>query len=171
MRQQDIEYRFCPVCGGSLQLKLLHPNEPKRLVCQQCQFIFYLDPKLVACCIVEIQNGILLLKRNIEPQRGKWVIPGGYVDRGEQVHKAAIRETKEECGLEIALDSLLGVYSYPGILQVVVVYVGHPTKGIPEAGQETSEVKIYALDEIPWGDLAFPSTVDALKDYIQSKEV
>ena len=170
MHQHDVEFRYCPVCGGRLQLKLIHQNEPKRLVCEQCEFIFYLDPKVVACTIVEMQSGILLVRRDIEPQRGKWVIPGGYVDRGEQVHKAAIRETREECGIDISIDRLMGVYSYPGRMQVVVVYVGHPVSGTPVAGEETSEIWICPIEEIPWDELAFQSTVDALRDYIQSKE-
>ncbi len=170
MHYHEPEFRFCPVCGGRLQSKLIHPNEPERLVCQQCQFIFYLDPKLVACSIVEMQGGILLVKRDIEPQKGKWVIPGGYVDRGEQVDKAAIRETKEECSIDISIERLLGIYSYPGRLQVVVVYVGRPIDGTLRAGDETSEVKIYPTEEIPWEELAFQSTIDALKDYIRTRE-
>ncbi len=170
MHQHDIEFRFCPVCGGNLKLQQVIPDEPKRLVCQDCQFIFYLDPKLVACSIVEMREGILLVKRNIEPQKGKWVIPGGYVDRGEQVDKAAIRETKEECGIDIAIERLLGIYSYPGKVQVVVVYVAHPLNGTPRARQETSEIWICPPEQIPWDELAFQSTVDALREYIQSKE-
>ena len=170
MHQHDIEFRFCPVCGGKLKSKHVIPDEPKRLVCQDCQFIFYLDPKLVACSIVEMREGILLVKRDIEPQKGKWVIPGGYVDRGEQVDKAAIRETKEECGIDIAIERLLGIYSYPGKVQVVVVYVAQPLNGPPRAGQETSEIWICPPERIPWDELAFQSTVDALREYIQSKE-
>ena len=116
-----------------------------------------------------MQDGILLVKRDIEPQKGKWVIPGGYVDRGEEVDKAAIRETREECGIDIELRRLLGVYSYPGKVQVVGVYVGRPVGGRPRAGQETSAILSCPIERIPWDQLAFQSTVDALKDYIQSR--
>ncbi|RLB39919.1 MAG: NUDIX hydrolase [Deltaproteobacteria bacterium] len=170
MHHHDPEFRFCPVCGGRLESRRLKENEPDRLVCLDCGFVFYLDPKLVACTIVEIGEGILLVKRDIQPQKGKWVIPGGYVDRGEEVHRAAIRETQEECGIDITIERLLGIYSYPGRMQVVVVYIGRPINGIPVAGEETSEVRVYSLEDIPWSQLAFQSTVDALKDYIRSKE-
>jgi 8-oxo-dGTP diphosphatase len=148
---EDVEFRFCPVCGGSLLQKIIKEREPQRLVCSQCEFVFYLDPKVVAC--------------SIDPQRGKWVLPGGYVDRGEEVTAAAIRETEEECGLTTRIVGLLGVYSYPGRPAVVVVYVTEYVSGELIAGDETEEVALYGQEEIPWMQLAFQSTVDALKDY------
>ena len=86
-------FRFCPKCGGTLSRQVLKPNEPKRLVCGSCSFIFYDDPKVAACTIPVIQGKILLLQRGIEPGYGKWVFPGGFLDRGERVEDAAIRET------------------------------------------------------------------------------
>ncbi len=163
------EFRFCPVCGGKLETRLIKEGEPNRLICTECRFIFYLDPKVVACTIVEVDNGIVLLKRAIDPQKGKWVMPGGYVDRGEVVETAAIRETKEECGMSIEIDSLLGVYSYPGRLAVVIVYTGKCIDGTLSAGDETTEAKVFDLDHIPWDKLAFQSTTDAIKDYIKIK--
>ena len=162
---EDVEFRFCPVCGGSLFQKIIKEREPQRLVCSQCEFVFYLDPKVVACSIVKIDSRIVLLKRAIDPQRGKWVLPGGYVDRGEEVTAAAIRETEEECGLTTRIVGLLGVYSYPGRPAVVVVYVTEYVSGELIAGDETEEVALYGQEEIPWMQLAFQSTVDALKDY------
>ena len=81
----DVEFQYCPVCGGKLNSKNLKTDEPDRLVCTKCSFVFYLDPKVVACSIVEMDGRIVLLKRAIDPQKGKWVLPGGYVDRGEEV--------------------------------------------------------------------------------------
>ncbi|MBW1731861.1 MAG: NUDIX hydrolase [Deltaproteobacteria bacterium] len=170
MHHHDPEFHFCPVCGGKLESKLLRGREPKRLVCPQCEFVFYLDPKVVACAIVEMEGGLVLVRRSIEPQKGKWVMPGGYVDRGEEVPTAAIRETQEECGLSIKIVRLLGVYSYQGKLQVVVVYLAEPLDGTFQPGEETSEVRVFSPAEIPWEDLAFQSTIDALKDYCRMKE-
>jgi len=99
----NYQFEFCPMCGGKCKSLNLKEHEPTRLVCSECDFIFYLDPKLVACAIVESEGKIVLLKRDIEPQKGKWVMPGGYVDRGEVVEAAALRETEEECGLKIKL--------------------------------------------------------------------
>ncbi len=163
----DYIFRFCPVCGGNLKTARLKENEPPRLMCTRCDFIFYLDPKLVSCSIVEIDKKILLLKRGIQPARGKWVIPGGYVDRGEEVENAAIRETREECGIDIRITNLLGVYSYPSYLEVVIVHVAEYISGELVTGDEGIDTKLWSHEEIPWEDLAFRSTRDALKDYIR----
>jgi ADP-ribose pyrophosphatase YjhB (NUDIX family) len=170
MLHEDVEYRFCPVCGGNLNLLALKDHEPPRLVCSRCQFIFYQDPKVVACAIIEMAGRIILLKRSIQPQKGKWVMPGGYVDRGEEVSAAAIRETREECGLETRITKLHGVYSYPQKLAVVVVYLAEALGGDLKAGDESKEVGLYRPEEIPWDDLAFQSTSDALKDYSETRK-
>ncbi|MEJ2723907.1 MAG: NUDIX hydrolase [Deltaproteobacteria bacterium] len=171
MHYEDLEFRFCPVCGGNLKSTILKDKEPARLVCTQCEFVFYLDPKLVACAIVEMDNRVVLLRRGIQPQKGRWVIPGGYVDRGETVEAAALRETREECGVKIRIKRLLGVYSYPGRLAAVVVYLADYVSGTLIADDESEEVRLYRPDEIPWADLAFQSTVDALRDYRESRRM
>jgi ADP-ribose pyrophosphatase YjhB (NUDIX family) len=162
-------FRFCPACGGSLQSRKIKENEPERLVCTQCRFVLYQDPKLVACSIVEMKDKIVLLRRAIEPKKGKWVVPGGYVDQGEEVESAALRETLEECGIKTRIRKLQGVYSYTGRVAVVVVYVAEYVSGDLIADDESQEVRLCTLADIPWEDLAFPSTVDALKDYYDIK--
>jgi 8-oxo-dGTP diphosphatase len=162
-----IEYRFCPRCGGDLEKRIVKAMEPKRLVCQNCSFIFYQDPKVVAGTIFTLRGGIVLLKRGVEPAMGKWVFPGGYVDRGESVDDAAIRETKEECQLDVKLSSLLNVYSYPGSPNIIVVYAAEVVGGELTAADESVEAGPFLPSEIPWEDLAFASTKDALNDYIK----
>ena len=169
LQHEDVEFRFCPVCGAPLKSVILKDKEPARLVCTQCQFVFYQDPKLVACAIVEMDGRVVLLRRGIQPQKGKWVIPGGYVDRGEAVEAAALRETQEECGLEIRIKGLLGVYSYPDRLAAVVVYLADYVSGTLMADDESLEAGLFRPDEIPWDDLAFQSTVDALRDYCKGR--
>jgi 8-oxo-dGTP diphosphatase len=161
-----VEYRYCPRCGGSLEKRVVKASEPQRLVCASCSFIFYQDPKVVAGTIFPLDGGIVLLKRAVEPALGKWVFPGGYVDRGESVQQAAVRETREESRLEVALISLLNVYSYPRSPNVIVVYTAQITGGELAAGDESLEAAIFAPETIPWEELAFDSTRDALKDYI-----
>jgi len=162
-----IEYRFCPRCGGDLEKRLVKTTEPKRLVCLNCSFIFYQDPKVVAGTIFTLEEKIVLLKRGVEPAMGKWVFPGGYVDRGESVQEAAIRETKEECQMDVNLGPLLNVYSYPRSPNVIVVYTAQVVGGALAAGDESVEAGVFAPPEIPWNDLAFDSTKDALADYIK----
>jgi ADP-ribose pyrophosphatase YjhB (NUDIX family) len=163
----DFGYRFCPRCGGALAWKVLKESEPQRLVCQACAFVFYVDPKVAACTICMVDGGIVLLKRTIEPRIGKWVFPGGFVDRGEPVSAAAIRETLEESHLRVSLTGILDVYSFPGSEIVVVVYAAEVIGGTLTAGDECDEARVFAPEEIPWGELAFESTRAALRDYVR----
>jgi 8-oxo-dGTP diphosphatase len=161
---------FCPCCGGGLETRNLKPGEPDRLVCTACATPLYLDPKVVACAIVEVGDAVVLLRRGIQPRKGHWVMPGGFVDRGETVEAAALRETREECGLRARIKELLGVYSYPGETVVVVVYIAEHLSGDAVAGDETVEARLVRPEEIPWEELAFTSTRDALTDYCQRRE-
>jgi len=160
-------YRFCPRCGGQFLSRQVKPGEPKRLVCSRCDFIFYLDPKIAACAIVEIEEKIVLLQRGIPPEFGKWVIPGGFVDLGEPVPVAAVRETWEEVRLKVEIVDLVGVYSYPLTPVVVIVYEAAVRDGILQAADESLAAGMFAPGEIPWEKLAFSSTRDALRDYFK----
>jgi ADP-ribose pyrophosphatase YjhB (NUDIX family) len=160
-------YSFCPLCGADLELRTLKPSEPDRLVCVQCGFIFYQDPKVaVAAIILDGNNHIVLVRRAIQPGYGKWVCPGGFVDRGEQVMVAAVREAREEAGVEIRIDRLLNVYSYPGHAPVIIVYVATMTGGTLSCDDECLEVRLFAPDDIPWDELAFSSTREALEEFL-----
>jgi ADP-ribose pyrophosphatase YjhB (NUDIX family) len=112
-----------------------------------------------------MNGGIVLVKRDIEPRKGRWVTPGGYVDRGEEVKDAAIRETSEECGILTRVKDLLGVYSYTGRLVVVITFISEYISGDLIAGDEVQDVKLCSASEIPWGDMAFQSTTASLEDY------
>jgi ADP-ribose pyrophosphatase YjhB (NUDIX family) len=155
------------MCGADLELRSVKPSEPDRLVCVQCGFIFYQDPKVaVATIIRDDSDRIVLVKRAIEPGYGKWVCPGGFVDRGEEVLAAAIREAREEAGVHIRIDRLLNVYSYPGIAPVIIVYVATMTGGTLVCDDECLEVRLFDPGDIPWDDLAFSSTRQALKEFL-----
>jgi 8-oxo-dGTP diphosphatase len=159
-------HRFCPQCGGVLALRTLRRGEPPRLVCQACQFIFFLDPKVATGAIFFLDGGIVLVRRAIEPRYGKWVFPGGYVDRGESLEAAAIREVKEESGLDVRLTRLIGAYSYPGSTVIVIVYAGEVTGGSLQVDEESLDIRLFPPSELPWDELAFPSTTQALRDFL-----
>jgi len=159
-------YKFCPHCAGQLATRTMKDGEPARLVCVSCAFVFYLDPKVAACTIAMLDGGIVLLKRSIEPARGKWVFPGGFVDRGEPVGAAALRETLEEVNLRVSLTGILDVYSFPGSDVVVVVYAADVVGGELKALDESLEVRTFPPEQIPWDELAFESTRSALRDYV-----
>jgi 8-oxo-dGTP diphosphatase len=160
-------YSYCPLCGGDLELRSIKTTEPERLVCRRCGFIFYLDPKVaVGTIITDDHNRIVLVRRAIEPGYGRWVFPGGFVDRGEAVTAAAIREAREESGFEIRLERLINVYSYPGRAPVIIVYAATIVGGCLVCDDESLEGKFFAPEEIPWDQLAFRSTHEALREFL-----
>jgi 8-oxo-dGTP diphosphatase len=163
--------RFCAQCGGPLEPRLLKATEPERLVCARCNFVHYIDPKVAVGTIISDEQGrIVLVKRAIEPGYGKWVFPGGFIDRGETVEAAAVREAREECGLDIRLDRLLNVYSYPGVAVIIIAYAATMVGGCLGCDDEGLEVKLFEPDQIPWDELAFRSTKQALAEYLEMLE-
>jgi ADP-ribose pyrophosphatase YjhB (NUDIX family) len=164
--EDRLSYRFCPRCAGTFEWLRLKTFEPERPVCARCGFVLYLDPKVAVGTIICNTDGrLVLVRRAIEPGYGKWVFPGGYVDRGERLTVAAIREAREECGLDVRIDSLVNVYSY-GHSPVIAVYAATALGGtlcIDDESLETAEVEPEA---IPWNDLAFRSTSEGLRDYL-----
>src|SRR6202140_3549117 len=161
-------FRFCPRCGGPLARRFLKSTEPEGPVCARCGFIFYLDPKIAVGTIIKVAGDrIVLVRRAIEPGYGKWVFPGGYVDRGEPLTVAAIREAREECGLDVRLDNLVNVYSYPGRAPVIIVYAATAVGGTLCVDDECLETAELDRAAIPWTELAFRSTHEALRDYLK----
>ena len=153
-----------------LEPRLLKAGDPERLVCRACGFVFYLDPKVAVGTIVRTEDDrIVLVRRAIEPGYGLWVFPGGYVDRGETVTAAALRETREEAGLDVRLDGLVNIYSYPGRPIIIIVYTASILGGELRIDEESLEARLFTPADIPWTDLAFVSTRDALKDFMAGR--
>ena len=123
LHDHDDEPRYCTRCGGPLIATRLKTTEPERPVCSLCGRVVYLDPKVAVGTIIKnAQHEIALVRRSIEPGYGKWVFPGGYVDRGELLVSAAKREALEESRLHIRIDGLVNIYSYAGRIPVIIVY-------------------------------------------------
>jgi len=164
-------YRHCPMCGGRLESRVVLQHDPPRLVCTACGFVFYLDPKVAVGAIASRDGGVVLLRRAIEPGYGKWVFPGGYVDRGETLEQAVRRETLEEINAEIRIGSLLNAYSYEGGPVIVIVFAAELLgDGDLRGGDEALEVRLFEPEKIPWDELAFRSTREALRDYLDRGE-
>lgn len=159
-------YKFCPQCGGDLEERLLKKGDPKRLVCTSCGFIFYIDPKLAVLALVPYQGGLVMVRRAIEPGYGLWVVPGGFVDVGERVEEAVVRETLEEANLTVRVVRLLKVHSYRHSRTVVLSYITEYLSGDLAAGNEELEAQIFSPEKIPWERIAFSSTRDAMKEYL-----
>jgi ADP-ribose pyrophosphatase YjhB (NUDIX family) len=141
---------FCPACGSHLQAGAGPGGRP---ACPRCGFVRYEDPKVAAGVVAERDGKILLVRRNHEPMLGRWSFPSGFVDAGEAVIQAAVREVREETGVEVHIDRLLGVYSRAGETVVFIAYAGSIVDGTPAPGDEAFEVGLFPPDGLP--DLAF----------------
>jgi len=175
-------YRFCPSCGNPLESRRLKAGDPERPVCIACGHIVYLDPKVAVGTIIRVPSDprdprdprlvnnqrLVLVRRAIEPGYGLWVFPGGYVDQGEEITAAAIREAREESGLDIRIDDLLNVYSYGGRSPIIVVYTATALAGELCVDEECLEARLFMREEIPWNELAFRSTAEALREYFEA---
>jgi ADP-ribose pyrophosphatase YjhB (NUDIX family) len=153
--------RFCPRCGSAPDVDF-----PRSLRCASCGYAAFFNPKPVACAIPRADDGrIWLLRRGFDPAAGRWTFPGGFVDLGESVEEAARREAREELEIDVELRGLVGVYSRAQDRVVLVVFdaVAH---GDPRPTPEAPEVRAFGPAELPWDELAFWSTEQALRDVL-----
>jgi len=160
--------RFCPLCGAPTGREPVPPDHREQHVCSRCRFVFYLNPKVVGATLPEQDGAVLLTRRSIDPGRGLWTFPGGFVDFGESVTDAAVRETFEETGLTVGLTGLHNVYTYPGA-PVIVVYRARVLGGTLTTCDENDALEWVRPGEIPWGALAFPSTREALREWVAAR--
>ncbi|QGJ68430.1 ADP-ribose pyrophosphatase [Planctomycetales bacterium 10988] len=137
-----------------------------RPICDHCGFIHYLNPKLIVGAVSTWKNQILLCRRAIEPRRGFWTIPAGFMELNETSEQGAARETWEEATAKIQVDFLLATYSLPHISQVHLLYAARLLNSSIKPGEESLEVGLFSPDEIPWSELAFPTVDWVLKYYL-----
>lgn len=145
-------------------------DDHERSVCDQCGFIDYENPKVVVGSVVTAPRGLLLCKRAIEPRRGFWTIPAGYLELNEAPDAGAMREAEEEAMAAIRIDRLLAIYSIPRISQVQLIYRASLKSPAIAPGPESEAVAIVPYAEIPWADLAFPSVKWALEAWHASRD-
>ena len=153
--------RFCPRCGQAADV-----DYPRSISCPHCGYGAYYNPKPVAAAIpVTAAGEIVLLKRGFDPGKDLWTFPGGFVDLGESVEEAARREVREEIEVDVELTGLVGVYSRSDDRVVLIVFAAK-IQDEPKTTPEALQVEAFAPDEIPWQELAFWSTTNALKDFL-----
>ncbi len=165
-----IKYIYCSQCGKqSINLKIPDGDTHHRQVCENCQTIFYENPKIVVGSVITYQDQFLLCKRAIEPQMELWTYPAGYLENNESLEECAHREAAEEAGITIKLTRLIGTYSLTAINQIHIIYAGEMEKHQFSAGIESLEVALFTHEKIPWNDLAFPVIHWALSAFIYNK--
>ena len=162
---------FCSLCGSSgLTWEIPEADNRHRHVCGDCGEIHYSNPKIVCGCIAEWEQQILLCRRAIEPRKGFWTLPAGFMENGETVEQGASRETLEEADARVGELTLFGVYSIPHISQVYMLYRGRLQDLDFGPGPESLEVELRGLDRIPWDELAFPVITRVLEHYIHDRK-
>lgn len=155
---------FCRECGSaSMRLRVPDGDERQRAVCDACGYVEYVNPKVVCGCVVKSRGRVLLAKRAIEPRRGYWGVPQGFMECGETTRQAAVRETREETGVELLGDlDLLAVYNLPNQVQVLYEVCVEDCV-YSTSTKESLEVRLFDFDHIPWDNLAFPTVDWALR--------
>ncbi|HVO47439.1 MAG TPA: NUDIX hydrolase [Steroidobacteraceae bacterium] len=160
---------FCNQCGARVEFRIPPGDQLPRYVCDSCGTIHYQNPRLVVGCVPEYEGQILLCRRAIEPRRGYWTVPAGFMENGETLQQAAARETYEEALARVDIGSLLSVVHVLHAQQVHVFFRAQLREPAFGAGTESLEVMLVRPTEIPWADIAFPSTEFTLRRYLEDR--
>ncbi|MFL2763975.1 MAG: NUDIX hydrolase [Dehalococcoidia bacterium] len=160
-------FKYCYQCGKSLSLKNIDNNYIP--YCEKCEKLFYSDPKLVVVVLVEHNNKLVLIKRSFEPAMGRWCFPSGYVNKGEKVEKAAIREVKEETGLDIIIKEFIGLYSSDDNPVIIAAFSAKSIGGKLYSGFETDAVDLIEIDSL--SDFPFEFDKNIYNDYLSIKKI
>jgi ADP-ribose pyrophosphatase YjhB (NUDIX family) len=159
--------RFCSRCGGELHFGPIEGEERDRLACPDCSFVCYVNPRLVVTTLpIDDRGEVTLIRRGIAPGYNQWAQPGGFLEIDETVRDAAIRETLEETGLRVEPETIIGLYSRVQAAVVVVAYEARIVGGQPSVSRESLETRAFAPDQIPWTEIAFETSVRALRDWV-----
>ncbi len=162
--------RFCSRCGERLAFSQLPDESRDRLACGSCGFIAYVNPRLVVTTIPITDAGeVVLLRRGIEPGRGSWAQPGGFLEVDETVAEGAARETLEETGLLVTPGDLVGIYSRLEAAVVVLAFEARILGGAFMITPEALEIEAFSPGHIPWAGIAFKTTYWALRDWVATR--
>jgi ADP-ribose pyrophosphatase YjhB (NUDIX family) len=152
----------------SFAMRIPEGDGRERRVCTTCGFIDYVNPRIVTGSVVHDGDRILLCRRAIDPRKGFWTLPAGFMEQGESVEEGARREAREEACADLEIETLLAVYSIPRLSQVQLMFRAR-LLNTPKPGPESLEVALVRWDEIPWKDLAFPSVKWALEAFRETQ--
>ena len=162
--------KFCSVCGSAdIALTVPEGDQRSRYVCPSCGTVHYSNPKIVCGVVPVFEDKVMLCLRGIEPRKGKWTLPAGFMENEETVEEGAQRELYEEAVSTVALGPLLTVISVPHISQVHMMYLGTMVEPKFAVTPESTEIKLFTEAEIPWGELAFRTVKTALEHYFECR--
>lgn len=159
--------KYCSTCGHPVEQKIPQGDNRRRYVCTNCETIHYQNPRIVAGTVPVWQGRILLCRRAIEPRYGYWTLPAGFMENAETTVEAAARETLEEALAEVHIEDLYTIIHVPHIDQVHMFYRATLKDGSFGVGEESLEVRLFELDEIPWDHISFPTVRRTLEHFVE----
>ncbi len=162
--------RFCSQCGQPVSQRIPEGDDRLRYVCDTCATVHYQNPRIVAGCLAVYQQQVLLCRRAIEPRRGFWTLPAGFMENGETTIEAALRETWEEARARVHAEQLYMLFNLPHINQVYMFFRAELSDLDFAAGEESLEVKLFDESEIPWEQLAFPTVGKTLRQFFVDRQ-
>jgi len=166
----DRSIRHCRQCGHPVAKRLPDDGDTReRDICTVCHTVHYINPLNVVGTVPWWDDRVLLCKRNIEPRRGKWTLPAGFMELGESTSQGAARETREEAGAQFEIEDLFTVMSVPRVGQVHLYYRARLTSDVFDPGHETLEARLFREDEIPWDELAFHTVRETLRRFFTDR--
>lgn len=161
---------YCPECGSdALVTRVPEGDTHAREVCESCGYVHYVNPKVIVGCIPTWGERVLLCKRAIEPRRGWWTLPAGFLEMGETMAEGAQREALEEANAVVETGALFAIYSVPHISQVYALFQAELQNDQVSAGEESLEVGLYLESEIPWDEIAFPAMHRTLELFFENR--
>ena len=170
--QLKLKKTFCPNCGRNKIIEKKPTGDTHiRKVCNSCDYIVYDNPKIVVGSVCTFENKFLMCRRAIDPQKGLWTLPAGYLENNESAEEGAIREAYEEAFAKIKILNLLAVYSLKDISQVQILFHAELIENSFKAGIESLEVELFTWENIPWDKIAFPSVTWALNNYVERQNL
>jgi ADP-ribose pyrophosphatase YjhB (NUDIX family) len=160
---------FCPHCAGPVEQRIPPDDDRPRDVCRSCGRVHYQNPRLVVGCIPTWEDKILMGLRDIEPRRGKWTLPAGYLENGETVAAGARRETSEETGATMGVLEPYLLFDIVHINQIYLLFRAPLTGPDFHPTRESAQVRLFSPGDIPWDDIAFPVIEKTLRCYLADR--
>lgn len=162
---------FCSQCGQPVVQRIPDGDSRPRYVCGGCHTVHYQNPKVVCGCLPVWQDQVLLCRRAIEPRRGFWTLPAGFMENGETTPEAAARETREEAAAEVVIGEPYALFNIRHINQVYVMFRAELKDGVFGVGEESLECRLFSEAEIPWDELAFPTIARTLRYFFEDRKI
>lgn len=161
--------KFCSDCGNPVSKRIPEGDDRPRYCCDHCDIIHYQNPRIIVGIIPTVSDQVLLCRRAIEPRKGFWTVPAGFMENGETTLEGAVRETWEEARARVQSVTLYRLFDLPYINQVYIFYRAELSDNEFEAGPESLEVSLFSEQDVPWSEIAFPVVTESLREFFNDR--